>query len=275
MLGEEAAMVQEQIRICIAGACGRMGQRLLTLAAADETFVITGALERADHPSVGKDISATIGLKAPLAVTSDVTECFANCDVMTDFTTPESTLVHLEAAGNAQKAMVIGTTGLTGEQSAKLQDMATRIPAVVAANMSLGVNALFALTDSAAQMLGEDFDLEIVEAHHRLKKDAPSGTARRLAEILAERRGLKDSLRHGREGIVGVRPEDEIGVHAVRGGDIVGEHTVLFAGMGERIELTHRAHSRDTFVRGALVAAKFIVKQKPGIYNMQQVLGLK
>jgi 4-hydroxy-tetrahydrodipicolinate reductase len=267
-------MAQEQIKLCIAGACGRMGQRLLTLAAADETFVIIGALERADHPSVGQDISGSIGLKAPLVVTSDVTDCIANCDVMTDFTTPEATLEHLAAAVKARKAVVIGTTGFTEEQSAKLQDMAARIPAVVASNMSLGVNALFALTDSAAQMLGEDFDLEIVEAHHRLKKDAPSGTARRLAEILAERRGLKDSLRHGREGMVGVRPADEIGVHAVRGGDIVGDHTVVFAGMGERIELTHRAHSRDTFVRGALVAAKFVVKQKPGVYNMQQVLGL-
>ena len=270
-------MAQEQIKICIAGACGRMGQRLLALAAADETFVITGAVERADHPSVGQDICATIGLKAPLVVTSNVTECIANCDVMTDFTTPEATLVHLDAAVKAQKAMVIGTTGITDDQRTKLQDMAARIPAVVAANMSLGVNALFALTDSAAQMLGEDFDLEIVEAHHRLKKDAPSGTARRLAEILAERRGLKtsDDLRHGREGIIGARPADEIGVHAVRGGDIVGEHTVVFAGLGERIELTHRAHSRYTFVRGALVAAKFVVKQKPGVYNMQQVLGIK
>jgi len=270
-------MAQEQIKICIAGACGRMGQRLLALAAADETFIITGALERADHPFVGQDISGSIGLKAPLVVTSDVTDCIAKCDVMTDFTTPAATLEHLEAAVKAQRAMVIGTTGFTDEQRAKLQDIAARIPAVVAANMSLGVNALFALTDSAAQMLGENFDLEIVEAHHRLKKDAPSGTARRLAEILAQRRRLStaENLRHGREGIVGVRPADEIGVHAVRGGDIVGEHTVVFAGLGERIELVHRAHSRDTFARGALVAAKFIVKQKPGVYNMQQVLGLK
>jgi 4-hydroxy-tetrahydrodipicolinate reductase len=270
-------MADDQIKLCIAGAGGRMGQRLLALAAADETFLIAGALERADHPSVGQDIGARIGLEAPLVVSSDVTECIANCDVMTDFTTPEATLEHLAAAVKAQKAIVIGTTGFTDEQTAKLQDMAARIPAVVAANMSLGVNALFALTDSAAQMLGEDFDLEIVEAHHRLKKDAPSGTARRLAEILAQRRGLKagDSFRHGREGIVGVRPADEIGVHAVRGGDIVGDHTVVFAGLGERIELIHRAHSRDTFVRGALVAAKFVVKQKPGVYSMQQVLGLK
>ncbi len=270
-------MDDQQIKLCVAGACGRMGQRLLALAAEDETFVITSALERADHPSVGQDISATIGLSDALAVTADLAKCVAGCDVLVDFTMPEATLEHLEAAVKARKTMVIGTTGFTDEQRSRLQDLAARIPAVVAANMSLGVNVLFALTDYAARILGEGFDLEIVEAHHRLKKDAPSGTARRLAEILAQRRGLEtsDSLRHGRVGMVGARPADEIGVHAVRGGDIVGDHTVVFAGLGERIELVHRAHSRDTFVRGALRAAKFIVKQKPGIYNMQQVLGLE
>ena len=270
-------MADKQIKLCVAGACGRMGQRLIALATADGAFNVTGALERADHPSVGQDIGASVGAKDPVLVTGDQAACIANCDVVLDFTVPEATLEHLEAAVKAKKAMVIGTTGFTDKQRARLNDLAARIPAVVASNMSLGVNLLFALTDDAARILGPDFDVEIIEAHHRFKKDAPSGTARRLAEILAERRGLSvtDDLRHGREGIVGERPPDEIGVHAVRGGDIVGDHTVVFAGLGERIELTHRAQSRDTFARGALRAAKFVVKQKPGIYTMQQVLGLK
>jgi len=270
-------MGDEQIKLCVAGACGRMGQRLIALATADEGFTVTGALERADHPSVGQDIGASAGAKSPIIVTGDQTACIANCDVLLDFTVPEATLEHLEIAVEAEKAMVIGTTGFTDEQRKRLNDLATQIPAVVASNMSLGVNLLFALADDAARILGSDFDVEIIEAHHRFKKDAPSGTARRLAEILAERRGLSvgEDLRHGRQGIVGERPPDEIGVHAVRGGDIVGDHTVVFAGLGERIELTHRAHSRDTFARGALRAARFIVKQKPGIYTMQQVLGLK
>jgi len=270
-------MADEQIKLCIAGACGRMGQRLIALAVADDAFGIVGALECADHPSVGQNIGTSAGAKSPIIVTSDLSAGIANCDVVLDFTVPEATLQHLEGAVEAKKAMVIGTTGFTDKQRARLNELAARIPSVVASNMSLGVNLLFALADDAARILGPDFDVEIIEAHHRFKKDAPSGTARRLAEILAERRGLDVSkdLRHGREGIVGERPPDEIGVHAVRGGDIVGDHTVVFAGLGERIELTHRAHSRDTFARGALRAAKFIVKQKPGIYTMQQVLGLK
>jgi len=270
-------MADKQIKLCIAGVCGRMGQRLLALAAADDAFIIAGAFERPDHPSVGQDISVGVGSKEPIIVSDDVARCIADCDVLLDFTVPEATLAHLETAVEAQKAVVIGTTGFTDAQRARLNDMAARTPSVVASNMSLGVNLLFALADDAARILGPDYDIEIVEAHHRFKKDAPSGTARTLVEILAARRGLDTNkdVRHGREGIVGERSADEIGVHAVRGGDIVGDHTVTFAGLGERIELTHRAHSRDTFARGALRAAKFVVKQKPGIYSMQQVLGLK
>lgn len=270
-------MADQRIKLCVAGAGGRMGQRILALAVSDESFVITGALERADHPSVGYDISASIGLKKALIVGGDVTACVSNCDVVVDFTTPGATLEHLEAAMKARRAMVIGTTGFTDEEKAKLNDLAARIATVISANMSLGVNLLFALTEYATEILGSDFDVEIVEAHHRLKKDAPSGTAKRLAEIIAEKRGLdmKRDLRHGRAGIVGERPAGEIGVHAIRGGDIVGDHTVLFAGLGERLELIHRAHSRDTFARGALKAAQFVVNQKPGIYSMQQVLGFK
>jgi 4-hydroxy-tetrahydrodipicolinate reductase len=270
-------MAKEQIKLCIAGAGGRMGQRLLSLAAADDAFIIAGAFERPDHPSVGQDLSAGVGAKEPVIVSDDAAGCIADCDVLLDFTVPEATLANLQTAVEAKKAVVIGTTGFTDDQRTRLHDLAARIPAVVASNMSLGVNLLFALADDAARILGPDFDIEIVEAHHRLKKDAPSGTARTLAEILAERRGLdiNKDVRHGREGIVGERSTDEIGVHSVRGGDIVGDHTVTFAGLGERIELTHRAHSRDTFARGALRAAKFVVKQKPGIYSMQQVLGLK
>lgn len=198
-------------------------------------------------------------------------------DVVIDFSSHTATEGLAEICVSRQKAMVIGTTGHSDETRAKLAGFAARIPIVLASNFSTGVNALFWLTRKAAEILGPGFDAEIVEMHHRLKKDAPSGTAKTLAEILSEARQeqLSKVARHGRVGVVGARTASEIGIHAVRGGDVVGDHTVIFAGLGERVELTHKASSRDTFANGALRAAAWVVNQKPGLYSMQDVLGLK
>ena len=198
-------------------------------------------------------------------------------DVIIDFTTPHATMDLLSKCRKAKKALVIGTTGLSKEEEAIILEVSKEIPVLFSPNYSVGVNTLFWLTRKAAEILGPDFDLEVVEMHHRLKKDSPSGTARQLAEILAEVRQLDyaESARHGRAGIVGERTSNEIGVHAIRGGDVVGDHTVIYAAPGERLELTHKASSRDTFARGALRAAQWAAKQPAGLYDMQDVLGLK
>jgi 4-hydroxy-tetrahydrodipicolinate reductase len=198
-------------------------------------------------------------------------------DVVIDFSAHAATLEIARLCAKHKKALVIGTTGHTESDASEIKKLKTKIPIVWASNFSTGVNTLFWLTRKAAEILGPDFDLEVVEMHHRLKKDAPSGTAKSLAEILADVRKLQlnEAARHGREGLVGERTKNEIGVHAIRGGDVVGDHTVIFANVGERVELTHKASSRDTFANGALRAAQWVVKQKPGLYNMQDVLGLK
>ena len=198
-------------------------------------------------------------------------------DVVVDFSGAGITAELLAACRGHRKPLVLGTTGHDAEQRAAIREAAGEIPIVFAANFSVGVNALFWLSREAARILGPSFDLEIVEVHHRLKKDAPSGTARRLAEILAEARALsyEEDVRHGRRGLVGERPGDEIGVHAVRGGDVVGDHLVLFADVGERVELVHRASNRETFATGALRAAAWLPGRPPGLYDMEDVLGLK
>ena len=196
---------------------------------------------------------------------------------MIDFSFHNATLGVAEICAKNKKAIAVGTTGHSAEEKAKIVALKTQIPMVIATNFSTGVNTLFWLTRKAAEILGPAFDLEVVEMHHRLKKDAPSGTATTLLEILADVRKLQldEALRHGREGIIGERTQNEIGIHAIRGGDVVGDHTVIFANNGERVELTHKASSRDTFANGALRAAQWLVKQKPGLYDMQDVLGLK
>jgi 4-hydroxy-tetrahydrodipicolinate reductase len=198
-------------------------------------------------------------------------------DVVVDFSSPDATLAIAAQCAENRKALVIGTTGHPAEAKAQVTRYASQIPIVWSANFSTGVNALFWLTRKAAEILGPGFDLEVVEMHHRMKRDAPSGTAKTLADILAKARKLElhSSLRHGRSGLVGERPGAEIGMHSIRGGDVVGDHTVIFAGQGERVELTHKASSRGTFANGALRAAAWVVKQKPGLYDMQDVLGLK
>jgi 4-hydroxy-tetrahydrodipicolinate reductase len=242
-------------RIIINGAKGRMGQALLACAGAWPEISVAAAVDQGD------DLSAVIG----------------QCDAVVDFSFHEVTAGVAALCAGHHKALVIGTTGHTEAEKTAIRRQQSAIPIVWASNYSTGVNTLFWLTRKAAEILGPDFDLEVVEMHHRLKKDAPSGTAMTLLEILASVRRvqLKDALRHGRRGITGERTREEIGIHALRGGDVVGDHTVIFAAQGERVELTHKASSRDTFARGALRAAQWAVRQKPGLYDMQDVLGLK
>ena len=241
--------------IIIAGSRGRMGQALLACAARIPELKVVGAVDQGD------DLGAIID----------------KADVVIDFSFHSATLGITELCARNKKAVVIGTTGHSADEKAKIVALQKQIPMVMASNFSTGVNTLFWLTRKATEILGLGFDLEVVEMHHRLKKDAPSGTANTLLEILADVRKLQleEALRHGRHGIVGERTSNEIGIHALRGGDVVGDHTVIFANNGERVELTHKASSRDTFANGALRAAQWLVKQKPGLYDMQDVLGLK
>jgi len=251
------------VKVVVNGALGRMGQRILACAADDGGVSVAGAVDLQGHegtPQVTTDLGATLG----------------SADVVIDFTSHVGVPATIEIVSKAKKALVVGTTGLTRDEQAALDRAAKQVPIVYAPNMSVGVNLLFQLVGQVAKTLGDAYDVEIVEAHHNQKKDAPSGTARRLAENIAAALGrdlARDGV-YGREGIVGARGSNEIGIHAVRAGDIVGEHTVIFAGPSERIELTHRAHSRDVFARGALRAAKWVVGKAPGLYSMLDVLGL-
>ncbi len=265
------------MRICMAGACGRMGRRILEMAAAAEDIEIGGGFDLAEN--AGAEIVAGLECGKPVRITvgGGVASELANADVIIDFTAPTACVENARAAAAAGVPVVIGTTGLNETQVAELRGFAEKVAVVHAPNMSIGVNLLFKLTSEVASILGPEYNVEIVEVHHNQKKDSPSGTAVRLAERAAGALGwdyAKDTA-HGREGIVGARPQRQIGMHAVRGGDVVGDHTVSFIGPGERVELVHRAHNRDNFARGSLVAARFAVKAKPGLYDMQDVLGLK
>jgi 4-hydroxy-tetrahydrodipicolinate reductase len=242
-------------RVIITGSKGRMGQALVACAPLHPQLEIVGQIDQGD----------------------DLAPVIARCDVVIDFSSHTATVAIAELCARHKKALVIGTTGHDAASKSEIGNRKSEIPIVVASNYSTGVNTLFWLTRKAAEILGPGFDLEVVEMHHRLKRDAPSGTAKSLAEILAavRRQQLDKVARHGRSGIVGERTAEEIGVHSVRGGDVVGDHTVIFAGVGERVELTHKASTRETFANGALRAALWVVKQKPGLYDMQDVLGLK
>jgi len=264
------------IRAIVCGAGGRMGGRIITLMAQDGELKLFGAVERKEHPLVGKDIGECLGIgKMEVFITDDLRNCIDKGDVIIDFTSPEASLNHLRLASEFGKAMVIGSTGFTKEELEEIKKLAQMIPLVLSPNMSIGVNILFKLVEMAAQTLGDEYDVEIIEAHHHHKKDAPSGTAMKLAEIITEKLNRNmDVCVYQRRGFIGERSRKEIGIQVIRGGDIVGDHIIMFCGEGERIELIHRAHSRDNFAKGAIRAAKWVVNQKKGLYNMQDVLAL-
>ncbi len=265
------------MKIAIAGSTGRMGRTLIEAVLGDPELELAAALERAGHPALGRELGELTGLPCAIPLSSDVAAALAGADVLIDFTRPEGTLAHLDICAQKGRAMVIGTTGFTDAQKAGIAEAAKRAALVMAPNMAVGVNVTFKLAETAARILGDGYDVEIVEAHHRHKVDAPSGTALKLGEVVASALGrkLEDCAVHGRHGDTGERDPKAIGFHAIRGGDIVGEHTVIFAGAGERVEVTVRSSSRMTYALGALRAAKFLRGRKSGLFDMFDVLGLK
>lgn len=265
------------VKIAVCGAAGRMGQRII-VAAKEAGCQISGALERPGHEQVGQDAGIIAGCGAlGVAISDDINAVVAGCDVLIDFTTPKVSLKNIEVCALKNKAIVIGSTGFTPEERELARELGKNIPVVLAPNMSVGVNVCFKVLKDVAKTLGDDFDVEIVELHHNKKKDSPSGTAVRMGEVVAEALGrdYNKVANYHREGICGERTKEEIGMQTVRGGDIVGEHTVYFIGMGERIEISHRAMTRDMFSRGSVRAAQWVASKAPGFYDMQDVLGLK
>lgn len=264
------------LAIAVAGAAGRMGRTLVEAILADPELTLAGALEAAQSPALGQDAASGLGGAAPIPISADPAVALASARVLIDFTEPAATLAHLGACGARGIAMVIGTTGFDEAGRAAIRNAAGSIGIVFAPNMSVGVNVTLRLVELAAQLLGSDFDAEVIEMHHRKKIDAPSGTALRLGEVIAAAQGrmLEANAVFTRHGQTGERPPHAIGFAAVRAGDIVGDHTALFAGSGERIEITHRSTSRMNYAAGALRAAKFLEARATGLYDMQDVLGL-
>jgi len=268
----------KQIKAIVSGCAGRMGIELVRAISGSKDFILSAGIEKKDHPLLGKDAGMVAGI-GELEVKISEERILENCsaDLLIEFTQPEPTLAHLKIAQKRKLPAVVGTTGFSEAQKQELKQIAKVIPLLVSPNLSTGVNVLFFLVKQAVRLLGPSYDLEVIEAHHQLKKDAPSGTAIRLAEILAEARGwkLEQVACYHRQGMTGARPEAQIGIQTIRAGDIVGEHTVLLAGIGERIELTHRAGSRQSFAQGALRASLWLINQPPGLYSMQDCLGIK
>jgi 4-hydroxy-tetrahydrodipicolinate reductase len=265
------------LQVAIAGSAGRMGRALLEAVFQSPDLRLHAALERPDSPLLGKDAGELLGAPCGVRISADVDAAIVGAHVLVDFTRPEGTMGHLAACARRGVKMVIGTTGLSAEQKAIIAGTAERLAVVQAPNMSVGVTLLLQLLDTAARVLHEGYDIEIIEAHHRHKVDAPSGTALRMGEVIAAALGrdLGQVAVYGREGVTGERTPSTIGFATVRGGDIVGDHTALFAGTGERIEITHKASSRATFAVGALRAARFLADKPRGLFDMRDVLGLK
>jgi len=263
------------IKVIVSGVCGRMGSMISRLVCEQKDMELVGAVERPGHEAIGCDISEKLGYEEiGVTIVDNLEQVIELGEVLIEFTNPKTTIEHLEIAASNNKAMVIGTTGLNDTQVARIEKLSNSIPIVFAPNMSIGVNLLFKLVGEVAKILGDDYEIEIIEVHHHHKKDAPSGTAIKLGKIIAEslNRDFNQVTVYGRQGQIGTRKKEEIGIFAVRAGDVVGEHTVLFCTEGERIELIHRAHSRLTFAQGAIKAARFVAKQSPGLYDMQDVL---
>lgn len=266
------------IKVVVAGAAGRMGGRIIALAQEAEDIELVGAFEAKGHQALGRDVGEVAGVGTiGISIVDGIGNLLGKADVLIDFSHHLASIEHLKKTVEYEKACVIGSTGFSDEEMALIRELTTKTRCVLAPNMSVGVNLVFKVLNDVARILGDDYDVEIVEAHHRLKKDAPSGTAMKMAQILASALGrdLSKVGVYGRQGLIGERSDEEIGIQTLRGGDIVGEHTVLFIGKGERIEVIHRAHSRDNFAQGALRATRWIVKQQSGLYDMQDVLGLR
>jgi 4-hydroxy-tetrahydrodipicolinate reductase len=265
------------MKLAIAGAAGRMGRTLIEAVLRSGDLALGAALEAPGHPQLGRDAGEALGAPCGVAFNADIAAALRAADCLIDFTAPQATLVHLDACVAARKSLVIGTTGFTADDKARIAVAARALPVAMAPNFAIGVNVTFKLAEVAARILGDAYDVEIVEAHHRHKVDAPSGTALRLGEAVAQALGrdLRTVAVHGREGITGERGAKDIAFHAIRGGDIVGEHTVIFAGEGERVEVTVRSGSRMTYAQGALRAARWLAGRPPGLYDMFDVLGLR
>lgn len=266
------------VKVAVVGVAGKMGRTVLRVLQGYDGISCVGGIEHTGHPLVGSDLNELIGLKpCGIKVSDDLEEVTRRADVLIDFSHPEASLKALEVASRYGKAVVIGTTGFTAEQQRAIVSLTQKVPCVLSPNMSLGVNLLFKLVEVTARVLGRDFDVEIVEVHHRQKRDAPSGTALRLGQLISTALGVdfEQGAVYGRRGITGPRPSDQLGIMALRGGDVIGDHTVFFLGEGERLELVHRASSREAFARGAVRAAIWVVDKPPGLYDMLDVLGLK
>ena len=264
-------------QVAVAGATGRMGQMLIEAIRASGDCQLAGALDIASSPAIGNDAAAFLGVASGVTVVSDVREGLSHARVLIDFTRPEGTLAHVQACRERGVNVVIGTTGLTEEHKQRIAQAAGDIAIVLAPNMSVGVNVTLKLLEMAAKALATGYDIEVIEAHHRHKVDAPSGTALKMGEVIAAAigRDLKACAVYAREGITGERDPSTIGFSSIRGGDIVGDHTVLFAGTGERIEITHKAASRATYAQGSLRAVRFLADKRAGLYDMFDVLGLR
>ena len=271
-----SAKATQPTRVAIAGASGRMGRMLLEAVRKSSDLKLSGALDMAGSPAIGTDPYAFLGDASGVLTTSDLATGLAGADVLIDFTRPAATLAHLDACRCSGTKMVIGTTGFSDDERARIAAAATDIAIVHAANMSIGINVMLKLVALATRSLGPDFDIEVIESHHRDKVDAPSGTALWIGEQIAQARDvpLKDVAVFAREGHTGARPAGAIGFTAIRGGDIIGEHTALYAGNGERIEITHRSSSRVNYAAGSLRAARFVAGQSRGLFSMDDVLGL-
>ncbi len=269
-------MSDSRLRIAIAGASGRMGRMLIEAVLAAPDCLLAGALDIADSPALGQDAGAFAGRSTGVTITSDLRQGLAQAQLLIDFTRPEGTLAHLAVCRTLGVKAVIGTTGFTPAQKAEITDHAGQIALMMAPNMSVGVNVMLKLLDQAARALNTGYDIEVVEAHHRHKVDAPSGTALQIGEVLAHALGrdLKDCAVYARHGVTGERDPSSIGFATIRGGDIVGDHTVLFAGTGERIEISHKSSSRATYAQGSLRAARFLASRDRGLFDMNDVLGL-
>jgi 4-hydroxy-tetrahydrodipicolinate reductase len=266
------------VKAIVMGAGGKMGGRIASIINMTDGIEVAAAVEKAGHPVIGQDVGEILGLgKKGVPISAGLESVIGKGDVVIDFTHHEASVEHLRIAAENKKAIVIGTTGFSADQMAKIREMAAKTRCVLAPNMSVGVNVMFKVLEYVTGIVGEDFDIEIIEAHHNLKKDAPSGTAMKMAQIIAAslKRDLDKEAVYERKGMIGARTKSEIGIQTIRAGDIVGEHWIIYGGLGERLEFIHRAHSRDNFAKGAVRAAKWIVGQPNGFYDMQDVLGLK